>query len=189
MYSAHITHVTWSRASAFHWEQMPLSRAERRQQLFPALLSHTCTTAVHTYRHSCWQPSSPGIIQGWVLSNKAKIRGSVGAPDACQHCCSRQRPIQRFLLFRTWDNWCKTCLISLHLACPSSFTPGGSARCPVRNSRWLRATRPGQAAGERLGGGQKGQVLQHSGETETWKVIHLSTGKRRTRIRTVPWLQ
>lgn len=62
-----------------------------------AVLSHTCTTAVHTYRHSCWQPSSPGIIQGWVLSNKAKIRVSVGAPDVCRHGCSQQCPIQHFL--------------------------------------------------------------------------------------------
>jgi len=61
------------------------------------LPSPTCSTAVHTYRH-CWQPPSPGITQGWVLSNKAEIRVSVGAPDVCQHCCSQQCPIRHFIL-------------------------------------------------------------------------------------------
>lgn len=152
-----------------------------------ALLSHTCTTAVHTYQHSGWQPPSPGITQGWVLSNKAKIHFSVGAPDVCQHCCSQQCPIQHLPFtshFRKPLQDLPDLFTPRHAPCPSPAATALAAYSTyscMKNNCWLRAT------WEKVGGDfQRRQNQQCNGKTKIWKMIHLSRGKRRKRIKTVP---
>lgn len=132
------------------------------------LPSPTCSTAVHTYRH-CWQPPSPGITQGWVLSNKAEIRASVGALDACQHCCSQQCPIQRFILhFRQLIKLAWFLCIPLW---PSSFTHSNGRFTIHRREKTRENFR-------------KGRYYNTVGK-QIWKAIHLGISKGRTSIKTL----
>lgn len=190
--SVHIPYVTWSRAQAFHWEQTPLSRVERQQQLFPALLCFL-TPAPQLYTLTATRVGSLHLLGSYRVEcsqTKQKYVSLWVLPMCVGTAVVNNAQSSIFFLFCTWDNWCKTCLISLHLGVPLVLHPRQQRSLPCEEQQLPEghASQPG-SRGKAWRGVQKGLMLQLSGETETWKVTHLSTGRRRMRIRTVRWLQ
>lgn len=165
---------------------MPMSWLERRQRLPPALpclltpapqlytLTDTHVGSLHllgSHRVECSQ-TKPKYVSLWVLLMCVSI---AVVNNAQSSTC---------LLFCIWENRCKTCLISLHLSV--SFTHSDGTSCRMKKTAGWGSRAPARQEGKGQGDFQKGQRPQRNGETEIWKVTHLSTGKRRKRIKTVP---